>query len=837
MAVIYSHPAVERERLAALHRFCKTTLVPDSELDSITSLAASLLEMPAAILNVGDGAWIKRRGSASESGGGQNEGLWDQPSDREGCQVVNDTTLDPRWAKHSMVTGPLGLRFYAACPLTDLAGQRMGVLAVLDFQPRILEPQHRDALNSLASLAVNRLKMLKKEARETVHIPSRPEELPSRHPRGTVPTPSAGETLQRVERLARIGSWSWDIAADAAQWSEMMYEMFLWNRESPAPQFDELRELFVPESFAIFAEAASGCVGKGTPYSVDLESIRTDGVHFFVQLRGQAVRNDQGHIVGVYGTAQDITESKRTEQTLKESEARWQLAVKSLHGGMWEWNATSGTAYYSPQWKEMLGYADGEVAPKMSAWEELVHPEDRVACLRSLEQYHHATGSIHCEAYRLRARDGGWRWIESSGIVVERLGDGSVHRVIGMHVDVTERKTAEDRIHALHERLELAIRAGQVGIWEADLVTGQFLFNEQMHEIYGVGRGSFRDGVPVNTFGGQESDWFQAAVHPEDREHVTAALKQATKTQGILEYEHRILRPGGEIRHVKSVAQVLRDAQGSPVRGIGTTLDVTEQKRLLQSMARDRERVLLATQASSIGIWEYDLKSGKLYWDEKMHSLYDTEEFAFDGTVEGWSKLLHPEDVERVAETWVTFMKERTLFESEFRIVHRSGEFRHIRALAQMFMDAEGRPQRTLGTNWDVTSEKATLAGMSTSRRASEFPVTSPTPVGSLTARKLAMVITYIDENLGQPMTLEMLAQVASISSSHFSELFRQCMGQAPHQYLMARRIEKAKDLLTRTDLPIAEIAVNLGFADQSHLTRLMRRFTGLTPRMLRARE
>ena len=105
---------------------------------------------------------------------------------------------------------------------------------------------------------------------------------------------------------------------------------------------------------------------------------------------------------------------------------------------------------------------------------------------------------------------------------------------------------------------------------------------------------------------------------------------------------------------------------------------------------------------------------------------------------------------------------------------------------------------------------------------------------GGLTPRRLASVKKFISEHLGEELSLESIARAASISPSHFSGLFKQSTGQSPHQYLMISRIEKAKDLLLHSATPIAEVALQLGFADQSHLTRLMRRYTGMTPRMIR---
>lgn len=120
-------------------------------------------------------------------------------------------------------------------------------------------------------------------------------------------------------------------------------------------------------------------------------------------------------------------------------------------------------------------------------------------------------------------------------------------------------------------------------------------------------------------------------------------------------------------------------------------------------------------------------------------------------------------------------------------------------------------------------------------RKYSVAGIKLPSASCGLPPRKLARVIEYINDHLGESLSLEVIAKVADISPSYFLTLFKQSTGLAPHQYVITQRIEQAKALLTQTRMPIAEIASRAGFADQSHLTRLMRRHTGLTPKILRS--
>jgi AraC family transcriptional regulator len=106
--------------------------------------------------------------------------------------------------------------------------------------------------------------------------------------------------------------------------------------------------------------------------------------------------------------------------------------------------------------------------------------------------------------------------------------------------------------------------------------------------------------------------------------------------------------------------------------------------------------------------------------------------------------------------------------------------------------------------------------------------------VGRIPDRKLRTVLAYIDENLSRDVPLAELAEVAGLSLTHFKRCFRESAGVSAHQYLIRRRVEHAKSLLGDTELPVSQIALEAGFAHQSHLARHMRRVLGVSPTALR---
>lgn len=336
-----------------------------------------------------------------------------------------------------------------------------------------------------------------------------------------------------------------------------------------------------------FAEIAKGTQDS---YRFERRYIHKDGRIIHVQGASSVLRN-QGRPPLIVSQVVDITPRREAERKLAQSEERWAFALESAHQGVWDHNIVTGEVYFSPTWKSMLGYADAEIANSHAAWIELLHPDDRDRVLAdTARNLAGESDRIECE-FRMRHKSGGWVWILSRGRTIARTDDGRAARIIGTHTDVTSIKNYDAEIARLHERLDLAVSAGRIGVWDYDLVSGIPHWDDRLHEIYGT------DARDVSSI----ESW-SLIVHREDLARVRAVWQEAQSSRDHYEDEFRILRPDGEIRHIHSIARIFKDAKGRAIRAVGANWDITDQKKLTEKALEEKERlgITLASIADAV---------------------------------------------------------------------------------------------------------------------------------------------------------------------------------------------------------------------------------------------
>jgi PAS domain S-box-containing protein len=296
----------------------------------------------------------------------------------------------------------------------------------------------------------------------------------------------------------------------------------------------------------------------------------------WVTAEGSIERDADGRPVRVRGIIQDVTVRKKAELTLAERESQLGLAGKAARVGSFAVDYATQRIQASPGYAAIHGLAEGTEEYPRAEWRARVHPDDlpRVDVLR--RQAFAERGTEHHMEYRIVGEDGETRWIESRGLV-SYDGEGRPTRLVGVHIDITARKRAEDSLSERNVQLALAGKAGLVGSWAYDTDTEIMRISEGYAAIHGFPEGSVA--IPRNEC--------LATVHSDDIGRVRQVRSDAfSERRREYSVEYRIFRPGGEMRWVETRCFITYDGEGRARRVVGVSIDITERKRVEEQQSR-----------------------------------------------------------------------------------------------------------------------------------------------------------------------------------------------------------------------------------------------------------
>ena len=307
---------------------------------------------------------------------------------------------------------------------------------------------------------------------------------------------------------------------------------------------------------------------------VDEKIVRLDGGLTDVEVDSALLPGRERREIQV--TVRDITERKRREAWLHESEERLRLAFAGAQEGVWDWNVETGAVVYSPRWKQLLGYADDEIEPHVSTWERLLHPDDKARATSLKDAVERGQPTYEGE-FRLRHKDGQYITVLTRGLPIRREEDGRLVRIVGTHLDITQRKRTERALRESEERLRLAFEGAQEGIWDWNLETDAVVYSSRWKQMLGYGDDEIEPSI---------SAW-ERLVHPDDRATADRAHQSVTRGQPTYEAEFRLRHKEGYYVHVLSRGFPVRLDPGGPViRIVGTHFDLTERRKREAEHAR-----------------------------------------------------------------------------------------------------------------------------------------------------------------------------------------------------------------------------------------------------------
>jgi diguanylate cyclase (GGDEF)-like protein/PAS domain S-box-containing protein len=268
------------------------------------------------------------------------------------------------------------------------------------------------------------------------------------------------ERLRMATSVARIGAWDYNVAGDEIIISPIMAELLGFPFGTWRITGEQCAERVHPYDRAAYDASEERANNGGDSYDFEFRYLRQDGTLVWLQERGQTVeRDDHGKALRRVGVTVDVTERREAADALRLSEERLRLALSAARMGTWDHFTERDLVYMSDELLILFGLPPGSSPLTISDCDKLMHPEEIEQYNQMVNQARHDNLPFQFE-YRAQLPDGRTIWVEDHGRVVERNGDGSVRRIAGVTIDMTNRKEAEEAVRESEQRFRALIQYG-----------------------------------------------------------------------------------------------------------------------------------------------------------------------------------------------------------------------------------------------------------------------------------------------------------------------------------------------------------------------------------------
>ena len=564
--------------------------------------------------------------------------------------------------------------------------------------------------------------------------------------------------LAQAQRLAHLVNYEFDVDKKEVQWSNWSdaTSRILGRGRSigsgqsttrgPSrrePTFEQYMEWVHPQDRDAVRNHVRKAIAKNTPLDFAYRIVTREGETKHIRSVGQPIANEKGKVTKIFGAILDITESRGVEQELEQTRLSLESAVQAAHVGLWDWDLRTHEAYFSSEWKQQLGYEDHEIANRYEEWESRLHPEDREPTLAFIQSILKTPWRSGETEFRLRRKDGSYCWILARASLLFDP-DGNPRRLVGAHIDITERKNAQQLLQRAHDELEVRVAGRTKELeetnasltaeiserkrTEAELLQMSAVFMDAADPI--IIRDLDGTIIGLNAEAEQAYGWtleeligqpIKMIVPPERADEVEEIQLRCRRGETVRNIEGVRWTKHGRHIPVLTTLSLLTDKEGNPVAVASIAKDISELKRTEKALRESEERLRLSAEVTELAMWDWNILTNEVVQDERSRSLFGLGPGSRGHTIEAFLARLHADDRERVRGAIARSTQHGVPLETEFRMVAPGGGVHWLVAQGRTYRNDTGQVHRMVGTSRDVTKRKRAEMLQATHNRVLEL--------------------------------------------------------------------------------------------------------------------